>query len=349
MRSLRNIVIVREDRLGDMCLSLPVLEALLNLTPETRATWICQPQWTSLVDGHPSVERVLGRPRKPTLLQAWKIGAELRSLKPDAILLLRASKRWQQVARFSGTAIRIGHTARPPLGLLTEDAWIEMRRRTHVSRRGLDVLSTALNLEVPDFPAVLRPTREAAEYARHEIDALNVPSRFFAVQLGTGGTNAGMPPEFFAKVAREVTDHTGLQPVLTGAKGEEPLADEFNSSFGVSVRSTIGRTTVMGLCELVKRATCIISGDTGTVHVGAAVETPSVVVMPKLALSVHEWRPWMVDQEIVTPTAYCPQCSRTGCRGDRSCVRNISPTETIAAALKLLERTAERGAKSANR
>lgn len=340
MRSLPNIVIIREDRLGDTCLSLPVLEALHQLAPETRVTWVCQPQWRSLVEGHPSVERVLAKPRKPSLLEAWRIGAELRSLKPDAILLLRSSKRWQQVARFSGSPIRVGHTARPPLGLLTDDAWIEMRRRTHVSRRALDVLSTALNIEIPNFPAVLRPTPAAAERVRLEIDALSLPSTFFAVQLGTGGTNAGMPPEFFATVARSLANQSGLAPVLTGAKGEENLAREFQATFGEEVASTIGRTSVLGLAEVAKRAVCIVSGDTGTVHVGAAVGTPSVVIMPKLALSIHEWRPWMVDQEIITPSAYCSQCTRTGCRGDRTCVRSISATETISAALRLLERCA---------
>jgi len=340
MRSLPNIVIIREDRLGDTCLSLPVLEALHQFVPETRATWVCQPQWTPLVEGHPSIERVMAKPRKPSLLEAWKIGAELRSLKPDAILLLRASKRWQQVARFSGSPIRVGHTARPPLGLLTEDAWIEMRRRTHVSRRALDVLSTALNIEVPDFPAVLRPTHAAAERVRFEIDGLSLPSKYFAVQLGTGGTNAGMPPEFFATVARTVATQSGLAPVLTGAKGEENLAREFEAVFGAEVATTIGKTSVLGLAEVVKRADCILSGDTGTVHVGAAVGTPSVVIMPKLALSIHEWRPWMVDQEIITPSAYCSQCTRTGCRGDRSCVRNISEPETVSATLRLLGRRA---------
>lgn len=340
MRQLRHITIVREDRLGDSCLSLPVLEALSQLSPETRVTWICQEQWRSLFEGHPVVDSVIGKPRKPGLIEAFRIGREIRALNTNAVLLLRASQRWIQVAGFSGCPLRVGPTPRAPLGKLTHDSWTESRRRIHISRRALDVLATALDMPVPDFPAVLRLSEAETAKANENLMALTLPLGFFVVQLGMGGSSKAVPSSTFAQVAKMVEIETGLQPVLTGTRGEEQLANEFETHFGSPVASLIGRTDLPTLASVLKASRFILSLDTGTVHLGAAVGRGSVVLMPKIAFDIEEWKPWMVDHVVIRPQQFCSQCSRQGCRpGEPTCANSFSVDEIFEACQSLLRRT----------
>lgn len=340
MRSFHRIAVVREDRLGDTCVSLPVLEALQHVSPQTRVTWIGQEQWRAVVEGHPVVERMVAKPRKPSTFRAIQFGFELRKSAIEAILLLRASARWQLVSRFSSIPVRVGHTARPGLGALTHDAWTESRRHLHHARRALDVMATAFDCSLEDHPAVLRLSSQAQIKAVADIDAAELPAKFFAVQLGMGGSNAHVSPAVFAEVAKQIQHSTGLKPVLTGAKGEEPLATEFIKHFGDPAFSLIGRTSIAALGELLRRSRFLLSLDTGTVHLGAAVAKPSVVLMPKLAFDVEEWKPWMVDHEVVRPTQFCRECSRQGCKAVvRTCVNNFSIDEVVLACQRLLSRT----------
>lgn len=337
MRQLRHITIVREDRLGDSCLSLPVLEALSHLSPDTQVTWICQEQWKSLFEGHPAVASVLCKPRKPGLLECMKIGKEIRALNTDAVLLLRASQRWIQAAAFSGCPLRVGPTPRAPLGKLTHDSWTESRRRIHISRRALDVVATALDMAIPDFPAVLKLSEAHTAKAIENLQSLSLPHNFFVVQLGMGGSSKAVPASTFAQVAKMVTSETGLHPVLTGSKGEEHLAKEFENHYGSSAVSLIGRTDLPTLATVLKTSRFILSLDTGTVHLGAAVGKGSVVLMPKIAFDVEEWKPWMVHHIVVRPQQFCTQCSRQGCRpGEPTCAASFSINEIFEACIRLL-------------
>lgn len=340
MRQLRHITIVREDRLGDSCVSLPVLEALSHLSPQTRVTWICQSTWLELFEGHPVVDSVMGKPRKPSLLEAWKTAQEIRTLGTDAILLLRGSKIWRQIARLSGCQLRIGPTPRAPLAGLTHDSWTESRRHIHIARRVLDGLATTLDVEVPDFPAVLKLSETARREADASLQQLNLPSDFFIVQVGSGGSNKTVPTSIFARVAERVNRETGLTPVLTGAKGQECLAIEFESDYNGTFLSMIGRTNLPTLATALKASKFILSLDTGTVHLGAAVGRGSVVLMPKIAYDIQEWKPWMVDHEAVRPLQFCPQCSRQGCRvGETVCATSFSEEAVFEACRRLLNRT----------
>lgn len=341
MRQLRHITIVREDRLGDSCVSLPVLEALHHLSPETRVTWICQSPWRELFEGHPVVDSVLVKPRKPNFLEALKTAQEIRALRTDAILLLRGSRIWRQIAWLSGCPLRIGPTPRAPLAGLTHDSWTESRRHIHIARRALDGLATTLDVEVPDFPAVLKLSETAQNAADASLQQLKLPSDFFIVQVGSGGSNKTVPTSIFAKVAEKVNQETGLIPVLTGAPGQEDLAREFGINYRDTSLSLIGRTDLPTLATVLKASKFILSLDTGTVHLGAAVGRGSVVLMPKIAYDIQEWKPWMVDYEAVRPQQFCPQCSRQGCRvGEAICATSFSEESVFEACRSLLNRTA---------
>lgn len=340
MRQLRHITIVREDRLGDSCVSLPVLEALSHLSHQTRVTWICQAPWRELFEGHPVVDSVLSKPRKPNLLEAWKIALEIRALNTDAILLLRGSKVWRQIARLSGCRLRVGPTPRAPLSGLSHDSWTESRRHIHIARRALDGLATTLDIEVPDFPAVLKLSETTQEAANASIKQFALPSDLFIVQVGSGGSNKTVPTSIFSRVAERINRETGLIPVLTGAKGQEDLAKEFETDYSGTFISLIGRTNLPTLATVLKASKFILSLDTGTVHLGAAVGRGSVVLMPKIAYDIQEWKPWMVDHEAVRPLQFCPQCSRQGCRiGEAICATSFSEEAVFEACRRLLDRT----------
>jgi ADP-heptose:LPS heptosyltransferase len=338
MRKLERIVIVREDKLGDSCLSLPVLEALRDVSPETRVKWVCQPLYVPLFEGHPNVEEVWGHDRKPTLIKQLTLARRIRAWKPDAILLLRPNNpRWRRVAWLSRTPIRVGCDYSGSSGTLTKNVfhpdWLDI----HEARKTLDILSVALDMRVKDYDGQIVFTPSVTASAQRKIDSLSLPQEFIALQLGMGGSSQAFPPRFFATVCSAIYHEFGLEPVLTGSEEELGLGEEFRSHHRSPVRDLIGQTSFPELAELVSRAAFVLSVDTGITHVASGVGTPCVVLMPKLEVHPERWRPWVGMSIVVRPTEFCSVCTGGKCLpGEGTCVRSTPVDEVIEACRELL-------------
>lgn len=337
MKEINRLLIIRDDKLGDNCLSLPVLEALLDVSPHTRVTWACQPQWADLVTDHPLVEEVWAIPGKPSISEQIKLSRRIRNHKPDAMLLLRYSREWDRVIRYSGVPIRAGMKYRASSKALTKNGWDMLDRRYHEARRSLDVLSVALGIELGNYPARIHTTPEKAAASIAKLARMGVPDEYYVIQLGMGGTSLAMPPSFMAEVANKVTAQTGLIPVLTGVEAEAKFESEFVQRLKGRYVSVIGKTSVADLSALVQQANLILSVDTGIVHFGAALNVPSVVVMPKLQHSPEKWHPWMVPHRIIRPAEFCAGCTFKSCKsGQGRCLEAVSVDETFDACMQLI-------------
>jgi heptosyltransferase-1 len=90
------ILCLRLSALGDVVFALPALEALREALPGAEIAWLTEDRHLSLLEHHPSIDRLYGFPRK-----AWRGG---RGLKPMTRHLrgLRGAGRWDLVLDFQG-------------------------------------------------------------------------------------------------------------------------------------------------------------------------------------------------------------------------------------------------------
>jgi ADP-heptose:LPS heptosyltransferase len=78
----------------------------------------------------------------------------------------------------------------------------------------------------------------------------------------------------------------------------------------------------------------LLSGNTGPVHLAAAVGTPVVDVY---ALTNPQHTPWMVPSRVLFRDVPCRWCYSSVClTGHHRCVRDVPPAEVAAAAVELL-------------
>lgn len=97
------------------------------------------------------------------------------------------------------------------------------------------------------------------------------------------------PAERFAAVARALAS-AGDRVVLTGAAGEQPLAERVAHRAGLPASAVFaGRTDLTRLAALVADARLVVTGDTGVAHLSYAYRTPSVVLFGPAA--PENWGP----------------------------------------------------------
>jgi lipopolysaccharide heptosyltransferase I len=269
-------LIVRLGSLGDIIHALPALAALREAHPGARIDWVVDARHAAILALADGVDRriiVAGGPRLRAMLAAV---AELRRSRYDAAIDFQGLMKSALLARASGAARVIGfgiwhlreRGARP---FYTEAHDADAR---HVIHKNLELVSRlGARAGEPRFPLRV-PESGAVPFLRSTLGiASDAP--FALVNPGGAWPNKQWPPERFGAIAAELRDRHGLGSAVLWGPGEEAIADAVvAASRGAAVRAP--RTTIDDLVALAAAAALMISGDTGPLHIAAALGTPVV-------------------------------------------------------------------------
>ena len=270
-----NILIVRLGALGDVVHTIPAVAAVRKAFPDARIDWLVDRKHRAIVDLVTAVDRAIAV--DSNTLAGWSetIGM-LRQTKYNAAIDLQGLLKSAVFARASGADHVIGFsiyhlrekTARPFYSTTenVEDEHIILKNLRLL--RAIDVDSTEIvfPLRVPESDA-LRQLRERIP-----------PDRPFAlINAGAAWPNKRWAPERFGALASFIRDECRMTPVVLWGPGEEPLASGIVTvSAGAAVQAPA--TSVTDLVALSRAAAIVVSGDTGPLHIAAAVGTPVVAL-----------------------------------------------------------------------
>lgn len=105
------------------------------------------------------------------------------------------------------------------------------------------------------------------------------PDDFVACfQLGASEQNKQWPPHRFAELARRMHDQYHARIFLVGVASESVLGEAFQKAAPGLAAPLYGKTSVGQLGALLERAAVLVTNDTGTMHLAAAVGCPVALV-----------------------------------------------------------------------
>jgi ADP-heptose:LPS heptosyltransferase len=145
----------------------------------------------------------------------------------------------------------------------------------------------------------------------------------------------------FAAVGRRLAHDRGATIVLTGSPSDRPLVDRVRAELGdVRVVDAAGVLDLPALAALVGALDLFVTGDTGPMHLAAAMDTPVVALFGPS--HVERYGPLAARRRILRVDLYCSPCGRVRlpperCRGHvPDCMDGIQVDAVVAAALELL-------------
>src|SRR3954466_5303892 len=272
-----NILIVRLGALGDLVHAVPAAAALRAAMPDARIDW--------LVDARhrPFLDLVVGLDRVVTLegrsVHEWvDVIRRLRRVAYDVAIDFQGLMKSAVLARASGARRVIGFSiwhlrekgARPFYSETYRDTPAE--RADHVVRRNLALLRS---LGVNDL-TIRFPLADVQSRALDDIHAaLGGEHPFALINPGAAWPNKRWPPERFGDVAAFLRDIRGLPSFVLWGPGEEGLAGAVVETSNGAARAA-PPTRLADLVALSRAASLMVSGDTGPLHIAAAVGTPTV-------------------------------------------------------------------------
>jgi lipopolysaccharide heptosyltransferase II len=346
--SAASVLCVRLDTIGDVLMTGPAIRALQELPGRPRITLL-----TSRAGGQAAV--LMPEIDDWIVYEApWMKAAPPRiDSVPDLAMLetLRA-RQFDAAAIFtvysqsplpaallchlSDIPLRLGHCRENPYGLLThhvpEPEPGELVR--HEVRRQLDLVAT-VGASVADARLHVAVPAAAREAARSRLGQLGVDGRrpWVVVHPGASAPSRRYPPESWARACRLLSAEHGIQLVFTGDASEAALVEQVQRDAGLDGRSLAGRLDLAELAALLEAAPVLLAGNTGPVHLAAAVGTPVVDVY---ALTNPQHTPWSVPSRVLSNDVPCRWCYKSVCpQGHHLCLRGVAPEDVVRAALEL--------------
>lgn len=145
------------------------------------------------------------------------------------------------------------------------------------------------------------------------------------VQLGSSDERRRWPPELFAAAIDRLPPEWG-DIVLLGTAAERPLADRARAVLRREVLDLMGRTSLEDLGAVLERCRLLLTNDTGTMHVAAAVGT-RVVCLSSGPAFVHETGPYGEGHLWVEPLDACFPCAAETTCHHLACRRAYTPDD----------------------
>ena len=316
-------LVIRMSSLGDVVLATAVLGPLREHFHSAEVVWLTKPPYDSLLRDDPRVSGVIswdrGRLFPPASLRAGSFDLILdlhcipKTWLISAILPARRRLRYPKARRHRKALVR-GRTDRPV---------------PHTVERYLQ----ALGVRARGKPRVF-VSGEARRRAEELL--IGVPRPFAAVAPGARWPAKRWTSEGFAQVIEGLRAR-GLGVVLVGDEKDVEFAEEVRALARPEVPSLVGKTGLPSLAGVLSMASVLLGNDSGPVHLANAVGTPAVAIFgpthPKLGFSPLEGRALTAD----LPCSPCSLHGERPCpRGDRACMRRITPEEVLEALEEVL-------------
>lgn len=281
------ILITRLSHIGDCILTLPMLSRIKQTLPDSRIVWAVESPTHQLLEMVSDIDQIVKVPKgwlkKPTL---WRsIRSEFRSNKIDVAIDPQGITKSAALGWISGAKRRIGIRGRWGRELsprMNND--LVSTAASHIVDRSLELVSR-LCQNSPIVDKAVLFNLPVCKFAEADVSLwLETTSmvsdletdKFILINPGGSWASKRWETDRFGLIAAQMKSQFGMTSVVVWAGDEERrMADEVvASSNGAAM---VARpTSLKEFAALAKQSKFFIGGDTGPMHIAAAVGTPCV-------------------------------------------------------------------------
>jgi heptosyltransferase-1 len=292
---IERLLIVRLSAMGDVIHTLPAAQALRDAFPRAMIGWLIEERWAELLCAPGTARRGPRSPQRPlvdwvhtvslgkwrnsfftppTLRQIATVWNDVRSARYDVAVDLQGAIRSAVLARCSGARAVYG-AAEPRES--PASVWYTRQTVTngaHVIEQNFSVAAAVAGAKL-GIPRVELPRNCEAE-ARIEQRLAEIGAGDFAIlNPGAGWGAKRWPVERYGSVAKTLAE-AGVPVFINYGPGEESLAREAEAASGRAAKAMACSLTE--LIALTRRAKLFVGGDTGPMHLAAALQIPVVAI-----------------------------------------------------------------------
>lgn len=351
---MREILILQTARLGDMVQTLPLLRRMRRDHPSARITLVAQEGFAGIAEGCGYHDVLIALPQAaidslsdparqdafpgfapfdahPAFRMHYDRVVNLSNDQGSAVLchLIPALDKRGRVHTYEGELRLLGPWSKYVYSMVTH--------RLENMFNLVDIQMGIAGLDPRPEPAAMPVPPERRAEARALLEGLRPRRKRIAMQAGASALHRAWALENFAEAARALRDD-GFDIVLVGDRFErercESLAEMIGN--GPGLVNLAGRTGLAQLPALLAECDLILSNDTGTIHIAAAVGTPALGLYFSTAY-YSETAPYGAGHAVLQVEIPCSPCHASNLCPVQICRGHLPPAAVIATARWLLK------------
>jgi heptosyltransferase-1 len=285
------ILIVKLSALGDIVHALPVLDYLRQVVPEAEIDWVVEESNRAILEGHPLIRTIIGintRAWRKALLSPVThraaVGAisQLRKASYDIVFDLQGNIKSGLITGLTGAPKRYGFArdgVRESPNLLFTNHHIPLRQEDHhISNRALKIVSSPFggNYASYNLASHIETSPEEDQAAEDLVNAAAGNPRLL-FHTGTTWETKKWSFESWLELGRLVLDKVPSASIMFSWGNEQERKEAQLLAAELGDRAIfLPRLPLKNFCALLKKIDLAVGGDTGPIHLAAAVGTPTV-------------------------------------------------------------------------
>jgi ADP-heptose:LPS heptosyltransferase len=283
--SLEKILVIQLNRMGDCFQTLPLLKRLKEEKPGASLTLLCVDAFVQIFGRLDYIDRIVGLPYPVFQALKQERNCAVGELAPelmenyDSVINLTSNETGAFISRGVSGENRSGFYSGPPQIRLKGD-WAKYLFASQKCRRLnlfnlVEIQMGMAGVPLKPFPFRAPVSLDEMRRARSLLDdeGYAAKGRLVALQLGASKLHRAWPVESFSSLADSLLENRSMEILLLGSTAEKELAAAFLSRVSHPVIDLVGKTRMADLPGLLKSCDLLVSNDTGSIHVAAAVGT----------------------------------------------------------------------------
>lgn len=343
------VLIVKVSAMGDIVHALPVLDYLHQVAPGIEIDWVVEEPFRDVLDGNQLISRLhtvrtkVWR-RHPFAAATWReIGAvrdALRERNYDLVFDIQGNLKSGLICWLSGAEVRIGFdrdVLQESVNMLFTTRQVPLRSQDyHITDQYLRLVSVPFGRDFREMELISDiHTSPEDDAVAETLLATLADGLVLLFHYGTTWQTKFWTEKGWAELGRRVLARFPDSSILLswGNEAERETVTAMAAEIGPGAR-VIERYTLKGLAALLKKVDLVVGGDTGPVHLAAAVGTPTVSFYR--ASDGRRSGPRGKGHVIVQSPLHCARCFRTQCDKDAECRDSITADALMQGIEKLL-------------
>ncbi len=305
----KNILCIRPDNMGDLIMSAPAMRALKE-TLGCTITLLTSSMAAGIVPFLPEIDDII--PWNAPWIKATGISEvesfytiinEVKNRRFDAAVIFTVYSQnplpSALLAYLAGIPKRLAYCRENPYDLLTH--WIPDKEPycfvKHQVQRDLQLVESVgavtqnkkLHLQLRNnvWPGVVKKLSGIG---------VDLQEPWLIAHAGVSEKKREYSQVLWMETGRKIVQELDHQIILTGNYTERRILQHLQQGIGKNAFNTAGLLSLEEFITLIKKAPLVVSVNTSTIHMAAALETPVIVLY---ALSNPQHSPWMATGKVL--------------------------------------------------
>ncbi len=336
----KRLALLQTAFLGDAVLTLPLLEKIKKVLPDTDVTVLTRPETAQIFASSGLASEVITDNKKTShsfFGEFFRLLKELKQRRFDIVIVPHRSLRSALMARLAGIPIRIGFDSSAGSFLFTHKvpfSWL-----IHDIERNLTLILPLSGDTDPSFPALRGKIGALKDLGVNE-------TIFIGANPGSVWPTKRWPREYWARLITELARAYDTKVLLVGGKNEVAWNAEIEKAAPGSVLNLTGKTGMDDLMALIESLKLFITNDSGPMHIAVAFGVPVAAIFGPTTRELGFF-PYGNNNLVLEEELSCRPCALHGSkkcpRGHFLCMRMITPDKVLAAAKQILDKANIKG------